>query len=110
MIRKANQEGYNVKNMYRTEQNCADNFSRKTLRDLGVDWKRVFRWCGLNSSDSGQGPVAGSCKHGSENLGPIRGGESFDQLSDYQYLKDSAPAISSSVVYCKQETFLNLTL
>jgi hypothetical protein len=40
----------------------------------------------------------------------IKGEESFDQLSDCRYLKNSAPAISSSVVYCSQETFLNLTL
>jgi hypothetical protein len=37
--------------------------------------------------------VAGSCEHGDEHSGSEkRGGDSFDQMSDYQLLKnDSAP-------------------
>jgi len=30
--------------------------------------------CGLDASGSGQGPVAGSCEHGDESLGSIKGG------------------------------------
>jgi hypothetical protein len=33
------------------------------------------RRCGLDSSGSGQGPVAGSCEHGNEPLGSIKGEE-----------------------------------
>jgi hypothetical protein len=33
---------------------------------------RVVRF-GLNTSDSGQGPVAGCCEHGNEHLGSIKG-------------------------------------
>jgi len=32
----------------------------------------------------------GSCEHGNEPSGSIKDGEFFDQLSDYQLLKDSA--------------------
>jgi hypothetical protein len=34
--------------------------------------------CGLDSSGSGEGPVAGSCEHGNEPSGSIKGGEFFD--------------------------------
>jgi hypothetical protein len=34
--------------------------------------------CGLNSSGSGQEPVAGSCEHGNETSGTITGGEFFE--------------------------------
>jgi hypothetical protein len=33
--------------------------------------------CGLDSSDSRQGPVAGSCEYGNEPSGSIRGGDFF---------------------------------
>jgi hypothetical protein len=47
--------------------------------------------CGLDSSASGQGPVIGSCKHGKEPSGSIKGGKFIDQLNDYWFLKkDSA--------------------
>jgi len=57
------------------------------------DWKRPpggtwRRWennirirvgrCGLDAFDSGQRPVADSCKHGIENSGSIKGGEFLD--------------------------------
>jgi hypothetical protein len=38
--------------------------------------------CGLDAYDSGQGPVLGSCEHGNEPSGSIKGRD-FDQLSDY---------------------------
>jgi len=30
--------------------------------------------CGLEASSSGQGPVVGSCEHGNEPMGSIKGG------------------------------------
>jgi hypothetical protein len=34
--------------------------------------------CGLDSSDSGQGPVASSCKYGNKPSCSIKGGEFLD--------------------------------
>jgi hypothetical protein len=34
--------------------------------------------CGLDSSGSGKGPVTGSCGHGNEPSGFIKGGEFLD--------------------------------
>jgi hypothetical protein len=46
--------------------------------DLGVDGRLIFKWilvrCGLDASHSGQGPVAGSCEHGNEPSGCVKGG------------------------------------
>jgi len=39
--------------------------------------------CGLDASGSGQEPEAGSCEHGNEPLGSMKGGEFLDGLSDY---------------------------
>jgi hypothetical protein len=39
--------------------------------------------CGFNSSGSGKGPVAGSCKHGNEPSDSIKCREFLDWLSDY---------------------------
>jgi len=39
--------------------------------------------CRLDSSGSGLVPVASSCENGDEPSGSIKGGEWFDQLSDY---------------------------
>jgi hypothetical protein len=36
------------------------------------------RGFGLHSSDSGQGPAVGSCKHDNAPLGSINGGEFID--------------------------------
>jgi hypothetical protein len=36
------------------------------------------RKCGLDASGSRQGPVAGSCEHGSEPSGSIKGKEFLD--------------------------------
>jgi hypothetical protein len=38
--------------------------------------------------------VAGSCEHGNEPLGSIKGGEFRDQLSDCQLLKECLAARS----------------
>jgi hypothetical protein len=35
--------------------------------------------------------VTGSCEHYNEPSGSINGGENFGELSDYQFLKNSAP-------------------
>jgi hypothetical protein len=40
------------------------------------------RSSGLDSSGSGQGPVAGSCEHSNEALGSIKGKEFLDYLND----------------------------
>jgi hypothetical protein len=40
---------------------------------------REIRWeGGLDASGSGQGAVVGSCEHGNEPSGSIKGGEFFD--------------------------------
>jgi hypothetical protein len=38
--------------------------------------------CGLDASDSGYRPVAGSYEHGNELTGSIKGGELLDQLHE----------------------------
>jgi hypothetical protein len=44
----------------------------------------------LHSYSSGKGPVVGSCEHGNEPSGSIKGGTFLYQLSDYQlYIKKS---------------------
>jgi hypothetical protein len=42
----------------------------------------------LDSSGSGQEPVVKPSKHGNESSGFIKGEGFFDQLSDYQLLKN----------------------
>jgi hypothetical protein len=41
------------------------------------------RKCGLDASGSGQGAMVGSCEHGNEPLGSIKGRELTDLMSDY---------------------------
>jgi hypothetical protein len=41
------------------------------------------RRCGLDSSGSGQEPLAGSCKRDNEQSGFIKVGRFLDRLSDY---------------------------
>jgi hypothetical protein len=48
---------------------------------MDLKGSRVGR-CGLYASGSGLGPVAGFCERDNELLGPIRGGELVDWLSD----------------------------
>jgi hypothetical protein len=38
--------------------------------------------CGLDISDSEQGPVVGSCEHGNEPSGTIKGGEFLHSVKD----------------------------
>jgi hypothetical protein len=39
--------------------------------------------CELDSSGSGQGPVADSCEHGNETSDSVKDGEFIEYLSDY---------------------------
>jgi hypothetical protein len=64
---------------------------KNNSEELGVDGRiilerifgnRVGR-CGKHTSGSGYRPVAGSCEHGDEPPGSIKGGEFPDWLSDY---------------------------
>jgi hypothetical protein len=56
------------------------------LEDLAVDGEIILEWifvkydrrCGLDSSGSGQGPVASPCEHGNEPTGSIKNGEFVD--------------------------------
>jgi hypothetical protein len=51
--------------------------------------------CGLDSSGSGQRPMASSCEHSNEPLGLIKDGKILNWLSNYQLLtKDSAQWIN----------------
>jgi hypothetical protein len=43
--------------------------------------------CGLDSSGTGCGPVAGSCEHDNEPSGSIKAEEFLDYLSDYYLVK-----------------------
>jgi hypothetical protein len=52
----------------RSRHRWEDNI-RLDLREIG---------CGQDASGSGQGSVAGSCEHGIESLGSIKGGEFLD--------------------------------
>jgi hypothetical protein len=48
--------------------------------------------CGLDSSGSVQGPVAGPFAHGHESSGQTQSEEFIDQLTEYWFLKkDSGP-------------------
>jgi hypothetical protein len=55
------------------------------LEDLDKDGRITLEWilkkqsvdCEVDSFGSGQGPLAGSCEHGNEHLGPMNDGE-FD--------------------------------
>jgi hypothetical protein len=41
----------------------------------------MFEECGLDSSGSGQGPVAGCCEHGDKHSDSMKGEEFLDYLS-----------------------------
>jgi hypothetical protein len=46
-----------------------------------------MRGCGLDSTRSGYGPVAGCCEHGNEPSRTVKGGECLDRLRVHQLLK-----------------------
>jgi hypothetical protein len=56
--------------------------SRDLLRDVGVGVKKMLKCilrkqlvsCGLDSTGSGQGPVAGSCEHDNGSWGCVNAG------------------------------------
>jgi hypothetical protein len=55
-------------------------------------WNKEVWESELDSSGSGQGPVATSYEHGNEPSGYIQGEEFLNQMSDYRLLrKDSGP-------------------
>jgi hypothetical protein len=56
--------------------------------------------CGLGSSGSGYGPVAGCCAHLNAPSGSIKGGVCVDYLSDCQLLKKDSTAWSWLVGVC----------
>jgi hypothetical protein len=61
------------------------------LEDIDIDWKIILEWIfgkevrnvWSTSCGSGYGPVAGSCEHGNELSGSIKGEKLLDQLCDY---------------------------
>jgi hypothetical protein len=78
--------------MHGGDERCTQILVRKGNRQFGKPrcrWKdnikmylKEIGWEGLDSSGSGQGPVAGCCEHGNEPSGSIKGGEFLDQLSE----------------------------
>jgi hypothetical protein len=56
---------------------------RDHLEDLGADRQITLKWvCGLDSSGSGQGGMAGWCEHDNEPLGSTKCGEFRDLPSN----------------------------
>jgi hypothetical protein len=53
-----------------------------------------MRGCGLESSGSGKGPMAGSCEHGDEPSGFIKWREFLELLSNCRHLKKDSVALS----------------
>jgi hypothetical protein len=59
---------------------------RDHSKDLGVNGRIILKWilgkwcvrCGLNSSGSEKGLVAGSCQHGNEPTIFMKGGKHLD--------------------------------
>jgi len=67
---------------------------KKHFGEAGVNGTKILRSIlkETDSSSAGQGPPAGSCEHGNETSGPIKGWKFLNHLSDYKLLKeDSAP-------------------
>jgi hypothetical protein len=58
---------------------------RDHSEDLGIDGKIILKWIfrivGEGLDSSGSGLVAGSCEHGNEPSGFIKGREFLDKLS-----------------------------
>jgi hypothetical protein len=53
----------------------------------------------MNSADSEEGPMAGCCAHCNEVSDFIKSRELFDQLSDYQLLKEDPVPWSECIFY-----------
>jgi hypothetical protein len=72
------------------DERCFQNFDRRLREDLGVggghNIKMAFREIGSEGVDwillGQEGTVAGSCEHGNELPGSIKGGKFFDCQSD----------------------------
>jgi hypothetical protein len=45
---------------------------------LNVSYENRFHRCGVDSSSSGQGPMAGCCKHSNKPFGSMKGREFLD--------------------------------
>jgi hypothetical protein len=77
------------------EANIIKSTNNLTIKDpLGVHPDITLHRYGLDSSGSGQGPVAGSCEHGNEPSGFIKGREFLDQLRDYYLLRKGSVPLS----------------
>jgi hypothetical protein len=83
-----------VCSMHRKDSKCVQNSSHKTfdfLKDLGIYRRIILKLIleklggrsGLDSSGSGYRQVVGSCKHGTEPSGSIKGKQFLEQLSNY---------------------------
>jgi hypothetical protein len=48
---------------------------------MKMDLREIGWGCGLDSSGSGQGPVAGCCEHGNALLSSIKGGKFLNSFS-----------------------------
>jgi hypothetical protein len=65
------------------------------MGDLGIDGRIILNWilniyCELNSTGSGEGPVAIYLGQDNRPTGSIKSGKIFDQLIDYKILRGSA--------------------
>jgi len=55
--------------------------------------------CGLDSSDSGLGPVVGPCERSNEPSGCIEGWEFIDRLSGHYFLHEVSRLSSVNVIH-----------
>jgi hypothetical protein len=58
--------------------------------NIKIRLKEIGWECGLDLSGSESSAVGGSCVHGNEPSGSIKGGKILDELSENQFLKKSA--------------------
>jgi hypothetical protein len=63
---------------------------KRSLGRQGIDRRIILNMlgCGLYSSGSVHGTVAGCLEHDNESSGPIKGAKFLQLLSEYQLLKD----------------------
>jgi hypothetical protein len=66
---------------------------RRWVKNIKIDLREIgLGWSGLDRSDSGQGPLDGSCERGNEHSGSVKRWEVFEWLHNWQLLKKgSAP-------------------